>query len=55
MVSRPLQGLIRFLVHLAEQLYRAAAGQPDVERANTRSKFNPIVAACTDVIYTRIL
>ena len=35
-VTRPLQGLVRFLVHLAEQLHRASIGQPDVERKNSR-------------------
>lgn len=36
MVTRPMQGLVRFLVHLAEQLHRASIGQPDLERKTAR-------------------
>ena len=35
-VTCPLQGLVRFLVHLAEQLHRASIGQLDLERKSTR-------------------
>ncbi len=35
-VTRPLEGLVRYIVHLVECLDRAAAGQNNVERNTTR-------------------
>lgn len=34
--TRPLEGLVRYTVHLADSLHRAAAGQNDVERSTTK-------------------
>ena len=36
MVTRPLQGLTRYLVNLAELLHRASIGSPDLQRQKTR-------------------
>lgn len=35
-VTRPLQGLVRYLVHLAELLHRASIASPDIQRQKTR-------------------
>ena len=35
-VTRPLLGLGRYLVHLADVLYRSTVGHPDIERQQTR-------------------
>ncbi len=48
--ARPLEGLVRYTVHLADCLSRAAAGQNDLERSITR-----LVSLLSDLSHTVLL